>query len=663
MVGSRERIGTRGRDGMRKLLRVRPRSDESFGNIYAKGRPPRRPLRTAGILLLATVVVLLIADGIYSIVNLRSRLNAMADGLDDGRQAVLDGDLPLASARFSDAIEEARAAAGFAARPSVGVASYLPLLGNDASVLRGLPDVGRFTARGGQTAVRAVRALGATSEGDLAQALYRNGQVQFGTIERTRVFVDRTDDYFGRAEAVLEGLPAPRVTRLVQAVGTARSRLTEARGQLSRATALMDVLPSMMGAEGPRRYLVAFLSNATARPSGGSIGLYGIVETRAGASRLLTVAPFALTEGLTPALLRRAGVDPQGPVLAQGASIEPTINSSPHFPEVARGLLAVFERSTGRTLDGVMAVDPIALGEFTTATGPLRGEGIDEDITEENAAQVILRESYVRFSEDPLAQNAFLESLIADFWSKLAAGDVNARALAEAFGTVARTKHLKIYSTDTDERAALHLFDLDGTFTAAGPNIQYVFHQNTAGNNVDLYLHRSIDTRVRVARDGFALVDAKLHLRNNAPRRLPEGLGSQDASSGANRMRLSVLLPQGASLPRIRIGGRAVTPRMSEEQGFPVIATDLVVPPKSDVQVDVSYRIEGAVELLRGGAFDLTFFPQAMYNPDEYSLVIEPPLGWRVAYEGTHEGLDNRGIRIGGTLDEEVAVHVEIRPL
>lgn len=645
---------------MRRLLRVRPRSEESLRNIYAKGRPPRRPWRTAGIVLLAAVVVLVIADGIYSIVNLRSRLTAMADGLDDGRQAVLDGDLPLASARFSDAIEEARSASTFAAHPSVVVASYVPLISNDASVLRGLPDVGRLTARGGQAAVRAVRALGATSEGDLAQALYRNGQVQFGTIERTRVFVDQTVDYFGRAEAALEDLPSPRVTRLVQALGTARSRLAEAREQLSRATALMDVLPSMMGAEGPRRYLVAFLSNATARPSGGSIGLYGIVETRAGASRLLTVAPFALNEGVTPALLRRAGVDP---VLAQGASIEPALNSSPHFPEVARRLLAVFERSTGRKLDGVMAVDPIALGEFTTATGPLHGEGIDEDITEDNAARVILRESHIRFSEDPLARNAFLQSLIADFWSKLAAGDLNARALAEAFGTVARTKHLKIYSTDPVERAALHLFDLDGTFTAAGPNVQYVFHQNTAGNEVDLYLHRSIDTRVRIARDGFALVDTEINLRNNAPRQLPEGLGSEDSSHGANRMHLSAILPQRSSLPSIRIGGREVTPRTFEEQGFPVIATDLVVPPKSDVQVDLSYRIEGAVELLRGGAFDFTLFPQAMYNPDEYSLVIEPPLGWRVVYEGIHEGLPNRGIRIEGVLDEEIAVHVEIRPL
>src|SRR3712207_4822091 len=73
------------------------------------------------------------------------------------------------------------------------------------------------------------------------------------------------------------------------------------------------------------------------------------------------------------------------------------VNESPHFPVVSEVLLSIYESKKGDRPDGVIAMDPIALGYMLEGMEPLRAPGLDVDVTSENAADVILHDSYLAF--------------------------------------------------------------------------------------------------------------------------------------------------------------------------------------------------------------------------------------------------------------------------
>lgn len=641
-------------------------SEEDFTayirNIYQR---KRRLSRTAiGFTFIAVLVLLLSADAIFTVRRLETALQEMAASMRAGQAAVVDGRLELADREFAKAQDRAGEARALTGRPSLVLATYAPIVGNDASVLRRLPDVADEVAAGGRSAIEAARAVGATSKADFARSLYRNGRVNFATLDIGGRYVGEALAHFRSAEAILTDLPEPTFARLKAALADARSRVETVQDVVERGNLLLQVLPDMMGRSSLRRYLVAFQSPSEARATGGLFGLYGVLETVDGRSALVHVGPWTLIE--QRAQSGGKAVSQLDLLRAAQAQEEVAEHSfSPSFDDFGRRLLQVYQRATGRRLDGVLAVDPIALGYLSAATGPLKGEGIDEEVGPENATEVILRDSYVRFARDPLGQTRFLQSLIQDFWDTLGSGQVDAPALIDAFGRAGRSKHLKIYSGDPEEQEALREFGMDGSFTSSGANVQFVFHNNLARNKADYFLHRALDTRVRITRDDYALVTTKISLDNRAPRTLPEGLGWLDTNAGINEMDLGVVMPADAIFESLRVNGRAAQARFdttTTTPQFPIVLRKVVVPPQTTATVTISYRIPDATQLLRGGRFELTLFPHATVHPDEFSVTIEPPAGFVVVPEGS-DSQPGGDAHFEGALDQEFHLVVAVVPL
>lgn len=631
-------------------------------NIYKR----RRLSRTAIVFIIIGVLALLLAaDALFTVRRLESTLEEMASSMRAGRAAVIDGRLERAEGEFVAAQERADEARALTGRPSLVLAAYAPIIGSDAGVLRRLPDVADAMAAGGRTAIDAARAVGATSKADFARSLYRNGRVNFATLDAGGRYIADALAHFQRAEAILAKLPNPTFARLENALAGASRQVKAVRDVVERGSLLLQVLPDMMGRDVPRRYLVAFQAPSEARATGGLFALYGVLDIVDGRTALVHVGPWALIE--QRALVRGKSISDREALRAARAENDIlAIDLTPSFEEFSRRQLRVYRQATGKTLDGVLAVDPIALGHLSAATGPLRGEGIERSIGPDNAAEVILQDSYIHFADDPLGQTRFLQTLIQDFWDTLGSGRVDAPALVDGFGKAGRSKHLKIYSTDPDEQAALGEFGMDGSFASSGENVQFVFHNNLARNKVDYFLHRDIDTRVRITRDDYALVTTKITLDNDAPKTLPLGLGSQDERAGINKMELSVVLPRDAVFEGLRVDGRVAQARFDETTttpSYPVVLRKLVIPPKQTATVKLSYRIAEATELLRGGEFELSLFPHAAVRPDDFSVTIQPPAGFHVVPHSPGGTESDDEAHFGGVLNEEFRIVVTVIPL
>lgn len=631
-------------------------------NIYKR---PRRLSRTSLIAIIVGIIALLLAaDALFTINRLRSSLEEMAASMRAGQAAVTEGGLERAKTEFIKAQGRASEAAALADRPSLMLASYVPIIGNDAKVLRRLPDVADQVAAGGRTAVEAARAVGATSKADFARSLFRNGRVNFATLDVGGRYVADALAHFRQAQSILTDLPQPTFTRLRNAVTDARLQLTAVQDVVERGNTLLEVLPDMMGRDSGRRYLVAFQSPNEATATGGLFALYGVLETIGGRSELVHVGPWALIqqEAITGRTIDER--DPAG--LAQVLEEGTAISATPSFEEFSRRQLDLYRQAKGEQLDGVLAVDPVALGYLSEATGPLEGEGINRAVTPDNAADIILRESYIRFARDPEGQTRFLQSLIQDFWDTLGTGQIDAPALIDAFGKAGRSKHLKIYSSDPDEEAALREFAMDGSFVSS-EDVQFVFHNNLARNKVDYFLQREVDIRIRITRDNYALVTTKVTLHNEAPKRLPPGFGWQEDDSGINMMQLGMVLPRDSIYVGLRVDGRAAQARQdttTTTPSYPLIKRTVIIPPKETSTVIISYRIPEATELLRGGEFEFRLFPHATLSPDEYSVTIEAPTGFQVVLpQGSAGSRIDGDARFDGVLDQEVSILVNVIPI
>ena len=132
-------------------------------------------------------------------------------------------------------------------------------------------------------------------------------------------------------------------------------------------------LPTILGWEGPRRYLVLTQNPAELRPTGGYTGSYGIigfdrgrVVERTFRDVFLLDFPWDFPYVAPPRELTDYLLGPNQPWQFADA------NWSPDFPTSAQDALRLYANESGdERLDGVLAITTYTIDEFLKLTGPI----------------------------------------------------------------------------------------------------------------------------------------------------------------------------------------------------------------------------------------------------------------------------------------------------
>ena len=608
------------------------------------------------------VLLALAGDGVYVALRLKSSLRAAADDLDAGADLVRDVELRRAQSSFVSALTSAEAARSATGHPAFALASLLPPLSNDLNAVDVLADVASNSAHAGISVVDGADALGA-SDDDLAGTVFRDGQVRFDALEQAAPFLEDAADQLEESEELLGALANPRFGAVRDALATAKDRVGDAHSSADRAQILFDALPGLFGKGESRSYLLAFQSPSEARATGGLIGLYGILSARNGRIQLEEINYIGdlLRPPPPPVDAPQWFREHYGP-LDSLRSVQ-QVNESPHFPVVSEVLLSIYEAKKGARPDGVIAMDPIALGYMLEGMKPLRAQGLDVDVTSENAAQIILHDSYLAFPT-PEAQNLYLGDIIGKFWKRVQDGDMEAGPFAQGFAKAVRTQHLKVYSSRPEEEDALRRLDAEGDYTDEGDHVQMLFHNNYAASKVDYFLERDVDTSIRLQADGSAHVAVSVDLENSAPAGPPSDLLGRFAFKGYrpgfNGMFLNLVMPREATVYRFLQNGEQSAYILDEDDGFPV-AWDLVeLDPGESSNVTIRYRVPSVFEeTAQGARYQLKLLPQALVRPDSYTVEVFPPEGKKFVDAGTGT-LRDGVLRMDGLLEEEVLIEARV---
>jgi hypothetical protein len=645
-----------------KPVAKRPQPGQDKGRTKPRhqvDKPPRlrRVLKWSLYLLL----VLFVADLVYVGVGVRLRLTAAAEHLDQMRASLEAGLLPSAGADLRAADRETSDAMDLLGQPAFRILESIPVIREDAASIRGVALAASHVIDAGEPGLEAASLLDYRG-GTIGRNLYDDGRINLELLAQAEPLLVRVEDSLDAAENELTPAETGLLPPVRSAVEEARGSVAEARSLASGAVSLLRVLPPLTGAQEPRRYLLAFQALGEARATGGVVGLFGVLEATDGQLRLKKVASYSeinfpeLPASTVPNWYRKNyGV--------QGALRQwPQANLSPNFAIDSKVMLEMYESSSGEALDGVIAVDAVALADMMQGTGPFTIPGFDETITSDNVARILSQDAYTDFTTKE-TQNLFFAQLVETFWSRIESGSVDAEALARGVGDAVGSQHLKVYVAGGEDQATLDDLHATGSLERFGPNLQAVFHNNYGINKVDYFLHREMDSRIEIGAGGDLRVTTTVLLRNEAPEGPPSTLLGgieNDLVPGTNRMILNFLAPTGAKLGRIEIDGKSSGSITYSDSGHPTIWDVVTVPPGEESIAKLVYVVPGGAAIdEEGGRLSFSFLPQPTLNVDDFTMTLVVPSGYSVA---GHELSEGNELVLERQLEEPLTLDLEFEP-
>ncbi|MFI1654284.1 DUF4012 domain-containing protein [Streptomyces sp. NPDC020472] len=385
------------------------------------------------------------------------------------------------------------------------------------------------------------------------------------------------------------------------------------------------LVPSMLGAHGPRRYFLAFQNTAEARGTGGLPGAFAVLRADRGRLSFERFGNNTELDGL------RVDVDLGAEFADRYGNNEPgsawaNSNMSPHFPYAARLWAAYWRARTGQALDGAIAIDPGTLGLLLRVTGPaVLPDGTE--LTSDNAMDLTERTSYARYADTAARKAFFVEAARAAAGRLMSAVDDPKllTALVNAVRDVQREDRMQVWSAHAAEERLLVSRAVGGALPdAPGPFAGLVVN-NAAGTKLDYYLDRSLVWAPGACTDTGRSVTATVTLTNRAPASgLPEYVTQRvDAPPyrtlpGDNRLLVDYYAGRGATLERATLDGRGVEPIPGVERGHPVYTLDLELPRQSSRTLVLHLREPEADS-------PPTIFRQALVTPLRATVKQAPP--------------------------------------
>ncbi len=270
------------------------------------------------------------------------------------------------------------------------------------------------------------------------------------------------------------------------------TQLDDARTRLAKAAAVSAVTATIL--QGPQTYLVLAGNNAEMRAGLGAFLEVGTADTSDGTVQLGTFGPsgqLSLAPGQVPVT---------GDLQRNWGWLQPGVDwrnlgLTPQFDVTAPLAARMWAARTGQQVDGVLAVDVVALRQILAATGPVTAGGVTVDSG--NVEQYLLHDQYIGLSDDATGDAARTDALgaIADATLRQLQGQsTNLRSLASSVAGAVAGRHLMVWSSNPTAQAAWLASGVSGSLTASSLGVAVV---NQGGNKLDQYLPVSVDLVTR----------------------------------------------------------------------------------------------------------------------------------------------------------------------
>ena len=270
---------------------------------------------------------------------------------------------------------------------------------------------------------------------------------------------------------------------------------------LDDGLALADVAPGLLGLHAPRTYLLLLLNESELRPGGGFITGVGEVHVAGGAITAMTFADSYTVDDFT--LPYPTAPEPMRQFMNIDLMVFRDSNWSPDFPTAARQAIELYRPRHAVTVDGVIAMDQVAVERLVDTLGALTLPDVDEPVT--GAMLFDYLYSIWAPDEDELfgewwqQRKSFMEPLAEAVLARLLGGDVDWMGLAKVGRDALLQKHISLYFTDVPAQALLAARHLDGGLRASEGDYTLVVEANVGFSKASTKIDRAFTYEVNLA--------------------------------------------------------------------------------------------------------------------------------------------------------------------
>lgn len=550
----------------------------------------RKFLLGAAVLLVAILgLAAWVAVGAFEA---KSHLEEARGSAQEAKSALLEGDTQAAS-RYADiALERSQAARDATHSVAWDMVAAVPWLGSPFRTGQQVTDVVLGLA---SDVLRPAADVGIAIAPD---RLYRDGRVDVDVLRSQEPELSELSESAVKLNGDADAISDPRYLSLM------RDARSELQTQISSITSLIEnaalgarLAPSMMGADGPRTYFMGFQTNAEARGTGGLLGGYGILRFDNGVPAVDTIAANDdLSEAVAPIELGLEFDQQYG--YAQPFTDLRNSNLSPHFPYAAQIWKAMWAEETGMEVDGVIAIDPVALSYILGAVGPVTMPD-GEVVSRENVVELTESTAYERFPTDQGARQDYLQDIANAVVTKMTGPIESPRQLLDALGKAVSERRIAVWSAHADEQQLLEATPLAHVLPDASSPYAGVVINNLGGNKLDYYLKTQIEYAADDCRDDTRASTVTVKLTNAVPDKpLPDYVAGAVGLSpdlliavpkGTNITSVRLFATKGAELSSAILNGERVPAIINTERGHPVFEVQAIIPPGQTA--DISFQL------------------------------------------------------------------------
>jgi len=308
------------------------------------------------------------------------------------------------------------------------------------------------------------------------------------------------------------GLLSPVQTQLRRA----RAVVGPARDSAHAGAETAKLLPALLGATGPKTYLVLLANPSELRPSGGFAGEVGTVSFDHGT---LTKLDLRSEDSIGT---YRDRFPPQGQLGTYLSFVDNQVEIGdagwdPDFPTSARLQERMFTSATGQQLDGTISVDPYLIASLLKVTGPVDVPGYGSF----DADNLFLRINVLaNLNVGPTGGKKGLPAIATVIITKILTQPSSRWGqVATSLQDAVSQRHLQVSVHDSAQEARLHALHVDGFLQNLPLTEDYlmVAEANVAATKADNYLKRSMSVKVEIYPSGLNRHEVDIHYEYPPP--------------------------------------------------------------------------------------------------------------------------------------------------
>jgi hypothetical protein len=478
------------------------------------------------------------------------------------------------------------------------------------------------------------------------------------SLETIRISVETIMESMGLAEAELATLIRDKtfpffIPFVLDPAKKGETMLVSLRAILIYIDNLITLYPQIAGFREPKTYLVLLQNSNELRTTGGFIGSVGLAKFDSGMLSDFTIQDVYAVDGQL-----KGHVDPPVPLrelLAQEHWYLRDSNWDPDFKESGERAAWFYEKETGVTVDGVIAINVPVVVELLKATGPILLPDYNDRISADNFFGKSLYYTQNNSFAGSTQKSDFLGTLSRAIVTNITSDTHNnPLTIFRAIASGLASRDILFTFTDPDIQQLVEHFGWAGrVFTGNGcvNGITQscifdpfgVFEENVSVSKVNYFIKRTTKRDVVISQDGNISETFTLNFRNTDS---VQASGSAFGVGGTYTSYVRFFMMPDVEVGSVTLDGTSIpsrNPKVKIHPPIPYIETATIsanvkgigvavsIPPGENHFITIVMNHVAPIQFNHGiGVFDLLYYKHPGVSDEVNQTSIHFPIQWKV---------------------------------